>query len=253
MKKKEEWKYLNKQWKKMRKQFKNFIRSQSPEALHHFRVQVKKINSFLMLLEINKENDALKKTFKPVKKIFKSAGIIRNAFIHQKQAKEHHINMPQLLKEQHALQENETNNFLSGQSNHLHKMKKAKKKLHDRLHAITSDEIKSFYTAQLYNTQQLLNRHRFDEQLHNGRKMLKHLLYNKPVLQNGLAKKINIDFDFIDQLQQALGDWHDNKLALAFFSDKIAAGDLEPMNRKNRALQKAITVKAKAFTEKAKA
>ena len=78
MKKKKELKYLNKLFKKMRQHFKSFALTQNAEALHGFRVQVKKIKSFLTLLEAGEKNDKLLKTFKPVKKIFVDGGFSKN-------------------------------------------------------------------------------------------------------------------------------------------------------------------------------
>src|SRR3954447_2348284 len=104
MKKKEAYKHLNKLWKKMQQEFKKFTCSDDPEKLHRFRVQVKKIRSFLTLLETNEKNKELLKKFKPVKKIFKSAGIIRDAFLHNKQAKEHKIKQQEFYEEQDSIQ-----------------------------------------------------------------------------------------------------------------------------------------------------
>src|SRR4051794_6401150 len=108
MTKKEEYKHLDKLWKKMQCSFKEFTNSKDPEKLHRFRVQVKKIKSFLTLLESDKRNEQLLKKFKPVKKIFKSAGVIRDAILHQKQAKMHKIQLQEFYEEQDKIQKDET-------------------------------------------------------------------------------------------------------------------------------------------------
>src|SRR3954451_5382965 len=113
MKKKDAYKHLNKLWKKMQQEFKEFTRSQDPEKLHRFRVQVKKIRSFLTLLENDRKNKQLLKQFKPVKKIFKTAGIIRDASLHVKQAKEHRIKLPEFYKDQDKIQKEETQKLVS--------------------------------------------------------------------------------------------------------------------------------------------
>ncbi len=253
MKKKEAWKYLNKQWKKMYDEFKRFTLTRSPEALHRFRVQVKKIRSFLTLLQAGKKNNNLFKTFGPVKKVFKSAGIIRDAFVHNKQAKDNDIHLPELYKEQETLQENETNKLINKQKKNLKKIKRVEKELHTQLHGLTQDELKSFFTRQISAAQKLLNRHSFTEQLHNGRKMLKHLMYNKHIIPGDLSKNMDINLDYIDDMQQTLGEWHDNKLALAFFSPKLSAEELQSLNKKKEELEKVIISKANGFSQKAKA
>ena len=247
MKKQKELKYLNKLFKKMRQHFKKFAVTQSAEAIHGFRVQFKKISSFLTLLEAGNKNDNLLKTFRPIKKIFKSTGIIRDAYIYKKLAKENHIKAPEFYKEQDLLQHEETGKLLARQYELLHKMKKIKKRLRHQMHAIPKKEIVEFFTKQISNTQQLLNSNNFSERLHNGRKMLKHLLYNRHIIPHITEKDIHLNFDDLDTMQQAIGDWHDNKLALNFFSKKIPAKSLATMKQKQQELQKNITAKGSVF------
>ena len=251
MKKKEEYKYLDKLWKKMERQFKAFTQSEDPGKLHRFRVQVKKIRSFLTMLESDTKNKQLLKEFKPVEKIFKSAGVIRDAFLHNMQAKEHKIKQPELYEEQDKIQQKETRKLLSKRKKHLAKMKAVKKKLRKKLHPVPADEIKTFFKTQLDNTQRLLGKHDFSERLHNGRKMLKHLMYNEHLVHDGFGKDLNINFNYVDELQDTLGQWHDNKLMLEYFSGKEPNNkDLDSIKAKNGRLEKAITEKAKGFKQK---
>src|ERR1700712_2811207 len=145
MTKKEAYEHLDKLWKKMQHHFKDFTRSEDPEKLHRFRVQVKKIRSFLTLLESDKKNKHLLKQFKPVKKIFKSAGIIRDAFLHNKQAKEHQIQQPEFYEELEKIQKEKTQKLLSKRKKHLQKMKEVKRKLRKQMHPVSAEEIKAFF------------------------------------------------------------------------------------------------------------
>ena len=251
MKKKAARKHLNKLWKKMQQHFKAFTHTADAEQLHQFRVQVKKIRSFLTLLETNKKNRQLLQTFKPVKKVFKSAGTIRDAFLHQQQAKKHNLHEQQFYKEQCQLQKQETENLLSEKSRQLQEIKKVRNKLRKRLHSMKQDEIKTFFKGGIHNTEHLLSKHNFSEQLHNGRKMLKHLMYNEHVLQNGLAHELKINFKYVDELQEMLGQWHDNKLALEFFVTRnLSDNDIASMRHKNEELQKTINNKTENFLQK---
>jgi CHAD domain-containing protein len=249
MNKKKECKYLNKMYKKMQQQYKAFVCTQNPESLHGFRVQVKKIRSFLTLLEADTKNDQLLQTFKPVRKLFKQTGIIRDAYIHQKQAENNHLDAPHFYKEQHALQQEKTDQLLQHQKQLLHKMKRTKHRLLRRMKAVPKNEMEQFFTIQISHTKQLLNSHNFSEQLHNGRKMLKHLLYNRNIIPNAIAKEMNLDFKKIDAMQQSIGDWHDNKLALDFFSKQQPAIDLEALKQKQEGLKKNISAKAAGFAQ----
>jgi CHAD domain-containing protein len=250
MKQEKEKKLLGKQWKKMRKHFKAFAYTQDAEALHQFRVQVKKVRSFLTLLETNKKNSELLDTFKPIKKVFKSAGIVRDAFLHQQQAKAHHITLKSFYEAQDALQKRETAKLIGKSKKHLQQMKLVRKKLQKQLHPVSPHQIQVFYKEQLANTQQLLAQNDFSEELHNGRKMLKHLMYNQHAVQGGVAKELSINFHYIDELQDVLGQWHDNKLALSFFQNKLAAKELKTMEGKKAQLQAQIREQTKDFEKK---
>jgi CHAD domain-containing protein len=250
MKQHDEEKHLNKLWQKMKRHFKKFTHTQDAEALHQFRVQVKKIRSFLTLLEASKKNEGLQKIFRPVKKIFKSAGVIRDAYLHQKQAQEHRIKQGKFYTRQDALQKGETAKLIRKSEKHLQKMKAVKKDLYKQLHPVTNKEIKTFYQSSIAATQQILARDRFTEQLHEGRKILKHLMYNQHAISDDLTSELNLNFTYIDKLQDLLGQWHDTKLALSFFGKKLDAKALQSMKEKRAQLQKQITNQATDFDKK---
>ena len=79
MKKKEESKHLGKEWEEMSIHLNSFLETGDQEELHRFRVQVKKIRAMLSLIEDASGEHAFLKNFKPVKKVFKYAGNIRDA------------------------------------------------------------------------------------------------------------------------------------------------------------------------------
>src|SRR5579863_7520959 len=79
MKKKEESKYLDKEWVAMETHLKNFLKTGDQEELHKFRVQIKKLRAMFILFGDTSNQPGLLKEFKPVRKIFKYAGNIRDA------------------------------------------------------------------------------------------------------------------------------------------------------------------------------
>lgn len=71
------------------------------------------------------------------------------------------------------------------------------------------------------------------------------------IVHNGLGKELNIDFDYMDEPQEVRGQWHDNKLVMAFFSNKkFDNKDIDSMKTKNEKLEKVITDKASSFKKK---
>ena len=73
--------YFEKLWKEMISHFETFLKTGGQAELHKFRVSIKKLKSLLVLFESGRKRGSLLKRFKPVQKVFKKAGDIRNAQI----------------------------------------------------------------------------------------------------------------------------------------------------------------------------
>src|SRR4051812_8711302 len=81
MKKREGKKYIDREWRSTVHHLKDFIKKGEQESLHRFRTGVKKLRAFFTLAESVKNGQGTLKSFKPVHKVFKLAGEIRNAYI----------------------------------------------------------------------------------------------------------------------------------------------------------------------------
>src|ERR1700744_4513810 len=104
MKRKEEQQYVDKHWKTLKQGLKDYLLTGDQEALHEFRVEVKKIRAFLVLQPNIKGKD-----FKPVKSIFKHAGDIRNIYLNLELGHLHHIDDEAFVLQQHLLLEQTIN------------------------------------------------------------------------------------------------------------------------------------------------
>src|ERR1700684_3788915 len=101
MKRKKEAKYLNKHWKKMQNGLKSFMQTDDKEQLHVLRVEVKKLRAMLTLIETVTHSKKLHKLFKPVRKVFKHAGEIRNAQINIELAHKYQLHNEKFESDQH--------------------------------------------------------------------------------------------------------------------------------------------------------
>jgi CHAD domain-containing protein len=84
--------YFNDLWKHMCNNLEAFVKEGDQEKLHQFRVNVKKIRAFLLLVDETLSQNAFSKQFKPVKKIFKQGGKIREAFINLQMGAQYNLN-----------------------------------------------------------------------------------------------------------------------------------------------------------------
>ena len=251
MKTKKEKEYLKKYLNAIQKHLKDFLQSQDQEALHQFRVQVKKTRSLLVLLEDGGDNKKLLRLFKPVKKVFKKAGSIREAYIHLRLGDQHHLHNDAFGKQQQQVVEKGTEAFCDKGHKHLHHLKKAKVKLNKAIHHIDNAGIQAFYNKTLNEIAEFLAQPVFDEGLHQCRKQIKYLLHNRKLAAKEV-ESLSFNTDYLDELQEMIGKWHDNLLAIELFSssesEKASANN--EIKAHNAELQKKITDKVVRFQEK---
>jgi CHAD domain-containing protein len=235
MKKKEEIKYFDKEWKDMKASLKAYLQKEQPEDLHHFRVQVKKIRAFLILSESTEHHPKLIKYFKPIKEIFKEAGDIRNAYINIELGKTHKINNDTYISHQQELQSQTSVKFKANSHKNLKTIDAVHKVLKEKIRAINDVHISLFYQNKLQLISDSLTKPQFNEALHTNRKLLKVLIYNHKLTYPVVATGFNEHY--LDQVQTAIGNWHDHVLAIDLFSgsqvnDKAAVSSLKKQNTK---------------------
>lgn len=230
----------------MRRKLEAYLQSGEMEDLHHFRVQVKKIRAFMILAESGEKKLDLQQQLKPVKKLFKRAGEIRSVDLHLVMARRQLIKAG-LLDEQLKQRDKALAKFRPLAARHLHKSGRIKKRIHKQIKPIGNVHISLFYASNLKKIDKSLGRICFDERLHSCRKQLKVLLYNQRLV--GPLLNIGFNKEYVDRLQTAIGDWHDNELAKQLFKNDRSA--LSTINRKDAHLKSRVKQAAKDMYNKA--
>ena len=251
MKKKEEEKYFDKQWQAMTDSLTAYLENNAPEDLHRFRVQVKKLRAFVILADSVEGAPLLAPLFKPVKNVFKKAGEIRNAYMNQQLGKAHHSGNNLLMESQQLLEINTGRDFKLAGARYLDKIKQAQQLLGQKIQPISNLHINLFYQKLLQQIAAAVKNIKFDEDLHDCRKRIKVLIYNLKLVHPKLT--IGFNEDYMEQVQTAIGDWHDNVLAIALFTGSkaddttIVAG----LKKQQTALKRNITALTKDFYNQA--
>jgi len=253
MKKKKEKIYFNDQWDEMTGHLKKFIENGEQEELHPFRVQVKKLRAMFELLDINSAKNPLQNDFKPVRKIFKRCGEIRNAFINLQYGQRFQFKNEDFFMNHLYEIEKGTNEVKELGKQYLKTIKSAHDDIGGDLQHVGNKDIVEFYKTRLYNIGSFMENLQFNDELHATRKQIKTLMYNRKLAQNALDGKLLISNDYLDKLQTLIGDWHDNVLALELFSS--AGFNSKPVITKiksqNTRLKRSITTLAHDFERKA--
>src|ERR1700761_930882 len=253
MKKKKEKIYFNDQWDEMTAHLKKFIENGEQEELHQFRVQVKKLRAMLELLDTNSAKHPLQKDFKPVRKIFKRCGEIREAFIHLQYGQRFHFKNEDFFMNHLYEIEKGTNEVKELGKQYLKTIKSAHDDIGGDLQHVGNKDIVEFYKARLYAIGSFLGNLQFNDELHTARKQIKTLMYNRKIAQNALDGKLQISNDYLDKLQTLIGDWHDNVLALELFSSTgfNSKPIITKIKSQNTRLKRSITALAHDFERKA--
>ncbi|MHB8208917.1 CHAD domain-containing protein [Mucilaginibacter sp.] len=202
MKKRDELKYLKMLLKRVHSSLKAYDKKGEQEKLHEFRVEVKKIKAFLILADSAAPKSRLLKKFKPIDRIFRRAGKIRSASINMK------INSSVIpIKQRQQQLSIADQKFRRNRRHDMEKIKHAGKQLEGSIKSINNIHISLFYEKHLQQISGFLKQGDFSGSLHECRKQLKILLYNYRLVGPLLVIKLNERY--LDQLQQAIGDWHD--------------------------------------------
>ena len=208
MKKSKLVKFLEKRQNAVKEGIKTFSVIQDPEILHRIRIDIKKTEALIRLLFAYNENQSIKKHFKPVIRIFKHAGSIRNANLNVQLIDIHKINAPSLQKQQELVSINLSAEFKKSSGYY--------KLIVDKAYSILihycCDLKKSYIKEEI---QSVLNKFAGVDlrcidavQLHNVRKSIKYML---------CLCKFSPHTSFIseqtilllDKIQEAIGNWHD--------------------------------------------
>jgi CHAD domain-containing protein len=245
--------YFNDLWKHMCNNLEAFVKEGDQEKLHQFRVNVKKIRAFLLLVDETLSQNAFSKQFKPVKKIFKQGGKIREAFINLQMGAQYNLNNEDFNLKQVNEMDSEILSFKKNAKKYFKTIGEVHEELEDNLQDIQNDRINEFYQNQLEHIAVTLDKHEFNDELHDCRKRIKTLVYNRKIAGKALDGNLSLNNDYLDELQDSIGSWHDTILAIELFSapELNVKPVVTRIKRQNTRLRKSINELSKDFFERA--
>lgn len=186
----------------------SFIKKGDQEKLHRFRTHIKKLRAIAHLDE--QKAPLLYQTLKPLKKTYRLSGIIRERHLHLELGKTVKAK-PGFLTAQQQEMEQAIKRLRYQKDRHDKRLRSAQKQLIKGLRPVDGHNLSLFYEKELHNLTEQLQHPDSNESLHDCRKRLKILLYNLPHVRHVLTLPVNEAY--IDKVQTAIGDWHDNLLA----------------------------------------
>ena len=223
---KKQKKYLTKRERDLLIQLRTYGESGDAEALHRLRLDVKKVRAFVQMVKACSDKKAsrdknLPKDFGLLKKMFRQAGKVRDASNTIKLLEQLHSVPAAFTVEQDNLRVSAADEFRQQVGKYRKNGKKAGRGLLEDVNAIRTGCIRDWYGQQLITIGVLLTAS--GDQLHEARKKIKELLYVEKLLPFGLVDELRLDDDYLDKLQELIGQWHDMAVIVAAYAGRPGA------------------------------
>ncbi|SFE34940.1 CHAD domain-containing protein [Chitinophaga sp. CF118] len=222
----------------MRCQLHAFVNSGNQEALHKLRVEIKKIKAFTKFMKLYKGKERAVQ-LKNIKEIFHHAGIIREANINLQMMKKFDNNHKEFGTEETHIVQEESVKFRSHTTRYNKDISNEVKSLLKALGPVRNSDIKHWFSRQLKAIASIVVVSSTD-QLHQARKKIKRLIYVHGILHKRLVDTLKLNINYLDQLQDAIGKWHDTALAVNLLISR-KAGNKVTLNKLQKEQEKTDT------------
>jgi CHAD domain-containing protein len=237
--KKRQRRYLAEKGQRWLRELTVFDDSRDEEALHRLRVEIKKVRALVELTSANSGKPAARH-FRGLKKVFKQAGAIRDASSHVRYLEQRNVLSPEQRDQQVRSIRAAAEVFAKHTGQYKKKAKKASRQLRMDIKSIHAGRIRRWYAREIVVTSMLLEGS--GDVLHAARKKIKTLLYVYKLLPGAIADRIRLNTEYLDRLQQAIGEWHDAMVAIGEVPEKN-----EAMLREFRVKEEAVRKLAADF------
>ena len=205
--------------KKAKRSLRGFMRNGDQEKLHKFRVGIKKLRAVATLIEQTTVHHHVRSGLKPVKETYQLGGKVRDSYLHVELGKTVSADKEYLSSEKLVMKKG-IRKLHKKRPHHLKMLRRAESRLLKRVSKVKDKNASLFYDMELRAIGGCLKSSTGVVEMHDCRKRIKVLLYNLPLVGNTLRLPVNEDY--LQQVQTAIGDWHDHVLAANQFS---ALGD----------------------------
>ena len=244
--KKKQRQYLDEKERQWLNELAVFGKTRDENALHRLRLGIKKIRA-LIRLSASVRGKPRSRELRPLKKMFRQAGIIRDTESQLRLLEQHQLLSPE-QRELRVLRIKEAaDKFTRNITDYRKEGRKAARLLQADVKSIDSVAIRRWFAGEIIQTGVLLTKS--GNELHLARKKIKTLLYVQKMLPEKKALQLRLDRDYLDNLQDAIGSWHDTLVAADSWPDRDDAGEKQ-MTAECREKERIIRVLADDFHRK---
>lgn len=202
LKKQRQKRYFKAEWQSMLAYQATFCRTRKPEALHRFRVQVKKIKALLHYLQ----GVSTYGPISPLQSLFKQAGRVRSAHISVQLMRQYQMTNEDLMANLEQTVEDGSQRFQMQSDNSAESLRLLYKRLNGNFFDKSDKSVLRLCQKRL---KRLAGPDKIITNLHKARKQIKELLYFHDVLPKSIVGKLQLNTTYLRQLEETIGKWHD--------------------------------------------
>ena len=219
MRKKKIKNQVKKEGKQAKRSLRGFMKNGDQDKLHKFRVGIKKLRAVATLAEQTTSLNHVRNGLKPVKGTYQLSGKVRDSYLHVKLAITVSADKEYISSEKQVMKKG-AKKLRRERAHHFKMLRRATGRLLKRVPKVKNKNASLFYDMELRSVERCLSSSKGVEEMHDCRKRIKVLLYNLPLF--GSELNVPVNEDYLQQVQTAIGDWHDHVLAAKQFA---ALGD----------------------------
>ncbi len=219
--------YINKRLNSVIRHIKSYEKNENSKYLHQIRVNIKKIKAILLFAGYVFDK---KYQINKIKKLFHKAGEIRELQINIRLLKtlpNKPIENITILEKRNKIIEKK---FIENISKYINRLKNYHTKIQLPTKLLNQKDIKNYFKKQLEKaSKEILSRDRL--KMHQLRKRFKKIMYLYNALPEKYHKTFELNIDYIDELQNETGKWHDTFSTIKFLSgQRFTAVLIESIN-----------------------
>ena len=223
------------------------------EELRRFRVQVQKLKALSAMIQYESTAINGSKNLKLIRSVYQHAGQIRSGHLHLALLEKYALATPAFMHLLENTVKRETDEFNTSQKDYLKLLPKQIKSLNGVLQEVKGRVVLDRYKKQLKHLAHFFVKvYWTPEKLHKSRKKIKDLMYLYGILPKPLTRKLGLNIDYLDQLQEILGAWHDVRATFEWLKKEgIAKGrGLVKLHQEEERLINSIRDSTRDFAQK---
>ncbi|MFD2199954.1 CHAD domain-containing protein [Shivajiella indica] len=197
--------YLFTHWHNMRHHFSQFLNAREMNDLHQMRIHIKKIHALVIFIAYLNESQEVKRSFKPVKTLFRKAGKIRELQIHFEKLKKENKDKSLLAKKLNKQIEAETIRFLKKKKKWIDIVQNTYPNIDSKITNCPEGKLIVYLKTSISEVFKYFNKENF----HEARKIIKVILNLHTLLSKFSAGSLKLNLSYLDEMQNKIGNWND--------------------------------------------